>query len=49
MASEKIIDAVKRTMNAFLGFKRKSLTAGVAARFTTPTDYIVPVSIMCIL
>ena len=45
MAAEKIIDAVKRTMTAFLSFKRgKSLTAGVAARFSSPTDYLVPVS-----
>lgn len=44
MASEKIIDAVKRTMTAFLSFKRgKSLTAGVAARFSSPTDYLIPV------
>ena len=46
MASEKIIDAIKRTMAAFLALKRgKSLTAGMAARFTSPTDYLVPVSI----
>lgn len=46
MASEKIIDAVKRTMTAFLGYKKKSnfLTSGVAAHFSTPTDYVVPVS-----
>lgn len=44
-ASDKIIDAVKRTMAAFLSFKKKTLTAGVAARFQTPTDYVVPVSL----
>lgn len=46
MASEKIIDAVKRTMTAFLNLmmKGKGLTGGVALRFSSPTDYLVPVS-----